>query len=123
MVKRKKRVKPVALPSREQEIFQKFDRYIGENLAADLRFEDIEKKMSMSYSNLYRIVKSETGKSIKQYVLDRKIEKAGDLLRTTNKNIAEIMLDVGFNNAGHFSALFKKHTGLSPTQYRDKSRT
>jgi AraC family transcriptional regulator len=43
---------------------------------------------------------------------------ARQLLRETNKNVMDVALDVGYTNPIHFSQLFRKETGLSPTDYR-----
>ncbi|MUL81946.1 MULTISPECIES: helix-turn-helix transcriptional regulator [unclassified Mycolicibacterium] len=54
-----------------------------------------------------------------QLVLDRRIDRAKTLLRTTNRPVTEIGLDVGFSTPSHFSTAFKNRIGVTPTQYRE----
>ena len=54
-----------------------------------------------------------------QYLVQRRVEKAKLLLRTTELSVTDICFEVGFQSLGSFSALFRKATGLSPTSYRE----
>lgn len=49
-----------------------------------------------------------------------RIEKAEELMRTTDRKIYEICELVGYNNPQYFSVVFKKYTGLSPQEYKQK---
>jgi AraC-like DNA-binding protein len=111
-----------AVPSRDQETFNTFDEFVRGNLEKELSIREIEAHMSMGYSNLYRIVKSASKKSIKNYIIGLKIDRAKRLLKTTNLNVTEVMQAVGFNNSAHFSTAFKKYSGKSPRQFREESR-
>jgi transcriptional regulator GlxA family with amidase domain len=48
-----------------------------------------------------------------------KLEKAKELFRTTNKNVAEVAFEVGFNDALHFSKIFKKYVGKPPRDFKE----
>lgn len=54
-----------------------------------------------------------------QYLVQKRVEKAKTLLRTTDDSITDICFAVGFQSVGSFSALFRKLTGLSPSSYRE----
>ena len=110
------------MPTREQELFQKFEEYIKSNIASELSIPDLEKHMAMGYSNIYRIVKSVSGRSLRDRLLHYRIEKAIELLSTTNRNISEIMQETGFNNSNYFSKAFKKATGMNPSRFREARR-
>jgi AraC-like DNA-binding protein len=58
------------------------------------------------------------GETPHQYLLSRRLERARYLLRTTDRSVAEICLDVGFTSVGSFTTTFTRHVGLSPTTYR-----
>lgn len=73
--------------------------------------------ISVSYANA--IFKKETGKSIFDYLVEFRIEKAKELLRDPHIKIYEIVERVGYLNKSYFTALFKKHTGLSPKDFRN----
>ena len=51
--------------------------------------------------------------------MTKKIEKACELLHSTNQTVKEIAYQVGYENQLEFSKMFKKHTGKSPTEYRN----
>ena len=50
-----------------------------------------------------------------------RIERAKDLLRNTSLRVSEIAAQIGYQNPMYFSSTFKKHTGMTPLEYRDKS--
>jgi AraC-like DNA-binding protein len=61
------------------------------------------------------------GETPHQYLLTRRIERACYLLRTTDMQVAEVCLAVGFNSVGSFTTTFRRHMGISPTEYRRES--
>jgi len=65
-----------------------------------------------------RRFKAATGASLMEYVQNLRIEEAKRLLETGNASFDEIAFDVGYENPGFFRSLFKRRTGLTPTQYR-----
>ena len=65
-----------------------------------------------------RLFKETTGKNFKEYVMDRRMEYAAELLKSTSHKVAEISGMAGFENAEYFSSLFKTKFGMTPTQYR-----
>ncbi|MBR4289833.1 MAG: helix-turn-helix transcriptional regulator [Oscillospiraceae bacterium] len=65
-----------------------------------------------------RLFKETTGKNFKEYVMDRRMEYAAVLLKTTPHKVTEISGLAGFENAEYFSSLFKAKYGVPPTQYR-----
>lgn len=74
----------------------------------------------LGYSESYfsRKFHQETGFTVKEYLLEQKIEKAKTLLKTTNMNVIGISEALGFCSPSYFGKLFKKSTGLSPGDYR-----
>lgn len=67
-----------------------------------------------------RLFKEATGKGFKEYVTDKRLEYARELLETTNYNVSELSAMAGFENTVYFSNVFKAKYGLPPTQYRKK---
>lgn len=107
---------------RQEESFRQFEAFVRANLSRPIEREDIEKEMPLSYENLYRIVKVVTGQSLKGYVLKAKIDEAGRLLSTTSRSVKEIMQAVGFQDQAHFTKIFKKYSGSTPTEFQRKGR-
>ena len=67
-----------------------------------------------------RLFKEATGKGFKEYITDKRLEYARELLQTTNYNVTEVAAMSGFENTTYFSSVFKTKYGMPPTQYRKK---
>ena len=78
--------------------------------------------MNLSPSYLSALYKREFGQGIHEAIMANRIKRAKLLLIHTNRSISEVGTEVGYPNPGHFSANFRKHTGCSPTEYRNKNR-
>ena len=92
----------------------------------DLRFEErpdldaIAAEAGISRSHLQALFKKELGISPYEYHLQRKFEKAKELLLQSNLSIEAIALQLSFRNRFHFSSEFKKRLGIPPGEYREK---
>ncbi len=75
-------------------------------------------KLNMSTNYLSDLLKKETGKSIKEHIDGRIIDKAKTILLNSNQSIGEIAYGLGFEYPQSFSRLFKNKTGMSPLDYR-----
>ena len=74
----------------------------------------------LSRTYFSRIFKETTGMTLRDYLIQFRLDKAKDLLDDINLEIKQIAYEVGFNDPDHFSRSFKKRTGLSPTEWRLK---
>ena len=72
----------------------------------------------LSESYFSRLFTKEMGENFISYVNRKKIDKAKELLRDSNRNISQIAKDVGYQDASHFIRMFKRFEGLTPTLYR-----
>ena len=79
---------------------------------------EIADKLNLNRSYLYKIFKEETGYSIKDYIVQVRMEKSADLLTNTTFHISEVANVVGFTDSLAFSKAFKKHFNQSPSNYR-----
>ena len=94
-------------------------RYIEENFNnKNLCLNAVADHLNTSVYVTTRLFKETTGKNFKEYVMDKRMEYAGMLLRSTSYKVAEISNMAGFENAEYFSSLFKAKYGMTPTQYR-----
>ena len=84
----------------------------------DLSLQTLSGKMHVNAVYLGRIFKKETGSSFNDYLNNVRIEKAKELLTTTNYKGNELYEKVGFSNYNYFYIVFKKITGVKPTEYR-----
>lgn len=76
----------------------------------------------LSPSHLSRIFKQETGVSISDYIREKKVEKAQELLQFSDFSLIEISNFLSFSSQSHFTQLFREFTGMTPKKYRDRSR-
>lgn len=97
--------------------------YLNDNYSQPLKLEQIAAQVHLSERHLTRIFKEVTGMRIKQYFTDIKIKMAKQLILSTSNSVFEIAYKTGFQDARHFSTVFKKQVGLSPTAFKEKGGT
>lgn len=95
--------------------------FIHTNFERDISLADIAGFVFLSPSYFTRAFKEETGMSPINYLLKVRIDRAKELLVDTGLKISDIALSVGFSNQQRFNEMFKKHTHVTPLQYRKKS--
>lgn len=105
----------------DKKIIENIIRFIQDNYNKDINLNIISDHFNKSSSYLSVLFKKETRKNISDYMTMVKIDKAKELLASTNMKIAEIGQNVGFVNAKHFCTVFKKIVNVSPVEYRNKS--
>ncbi len=94
---------------------------IQSDLTQSLDVEEMARSLQMSASHFIRTFKAQVGYSPLAYQTRLRIERAKDLLRNTSLRVSEIAAQIGYQNPMYFSSTFKKHTGMTPLEYRDKS--
>ncbi len=85
---------------------------------SNLTNEEIAAVFGYHPYHITRVVKKETGMSLRNYVIHYRLRVAKDLLLTTRHTVAEIAFRTGFCSSAYFSKTFKEHSGLSPKEYR-----
>lgn len=93
--------------------------YVLHHLSEPIKSEDIATALFMSRSRLSTKFKKETGVNLADYILKEKAIEAKRLLRYSNKSIIAISEYLGFSSPSHFTNIFKKYIGLTPTEYRE----
>jgi transcriptional regulator GlxA family with amidase domain len=86
--------------------------------AEPLDLEALAGAANVSSRHFSRSFRRVFGETPYQYLLTRRLERARHLLRTTDRSVAEICLDVGFASVGSFTTTFRRHIGVTPTAYR-----
>lgn len=94
--------------------------YIHDNYAQDLSSEDIAASASISVSECCRCFQRCLKQTPFDYVIEYRIHRAAELLLDTDRPIADICIDAGFNSSSYFSNKFKAVTGASPRDYRKR---
>lgn len=106
----------------DEELAQRVVQIIEKSYRDTLSLQALADRCHISPFHLRRTFKRIKGVSPAEYILQKRIEKAVDLLAHSERSIAEIASMVGIANAEYFASLFKKKTGQSPTSYRQMKR-
>lgn len=92
--------------------------YISEHFKEDIDLDKVASLAAMNSSSFSRYFKEKTGKTFTEYMLSLRIGFACKLLIEDIIDISQVSLECGFNTIAHFNRVFKRHTGLTPTDYR-----
>ena len=96
--------------------------YFRENLNTNVNIENLAKELNVGYSYFRQMFRKYTGISPTQYHLSLRIQKAKDLLISTEKSFKEIAIDLGFESYFYFSRIFKDKTKKSPMEFRKEHK-
>ncbi len=94
--------------------------YIKRHLSEPITVNAIAASLFMSRPYLSRKFKAETGQPLTDFILKEKTEEAKRLLRYSEKSVTAIGAYLGFSSLGHFSKVFKKYAGRTPSEYRER---
>lgn len=94
--------------------------FLDNNFDQDIRISEIADKMYVSQHYLSRSFTKQFGKSMTEYLIEKRLEKVRIDLLETEKSITDIAFAAGFNNINSFNRLFKKYQGLTPSEYRSE---
>lgn len=98
----------------------KLHRYIQDHLTSDLSLTVLAELVFLNPSYLSVLYKQHTGRNISDYIAEVRLNKAKELLEKSHLKIHEIAEKIGFETAGYFTRFFKKHTTLTPLEYRNR---
>ena len=87
---------------------------------SDLSVEDLGTEVGLSRVQLYRKVKALTGRSPVELLRTARLQRARQMLLTTDKNISEIAYEVGFSAPSYFTKCFRDEFGISPSELTNK---
>lgn len=110
--------RPHNKPRGHNESIKKVIDYMNEHFTNSFSCDELSGLIKMNKFRFIRIFKKQMDKTPYEYLLDLKIEKAKKMLKAKDYTITEISMMCGFSSHSHFTTLFKKKTGLSPTEYR-----
>jgi len=88
----------------------------------NLTLHGIAEEVELSANYLCSLFKKSTGKTVKEYITQIRMEKAGVMLQQSHDKVYEIAAKVGYSDANYFGKLFKKTFGVSPFMYRNGAR-
>ena len=113
------------LPFIAPEILERLNRarsFIDLCYDLPLNLEEISSHACFSRYHFLRLFRQAFNKTPHQYLVERRIERAKELLTANDLRVTDVCFEVGFQSLGSFSSLFHKSVGHPPITYREKSR-
>ncbi|HUX84648.1 MAG TPA: helix-turn-helix domain-containing protein [Chitinophagaceae bacterium] len=102
------------------EEIRKAQVFIEENIQEKIKLEDLADKVAVGSRTFERRFKKATHNTVTEYIQRVKVEAAKRSFETTRKSISEVMYEVGYSDSKAFREIFKRITGLTPIEYRNK---
>ncbi len=93
-------------------------QYIDHHYRQPIRLHDVAEFAGYSPAYLTSLVHAQTGRSIKQWIIERRMIQARELLARTQETVQKIALNTGYNDTGYFIRQFRQHHGTSPQAWR-----
>ena len=106
--------------SSSPKLIDKARAYMQEHIDSDIEMPEVAEYLNISYSSFRHIFKQYTGIAPSQYYINLKIQKAKEMLRSSSASIKEISWLLHFDTPEYFTKLFRKKTGMSPSQFREQ---
>ncbi|KRQ86365.1 Transcriptional regulatory protein YehT [Caloramator mitchellensis] len=100
------------------DIIAKVLEFINKNYNQDISLYDAARSVNLSYHYLSKIFKDEIGKGFVDYLTELRIEKSIQLLSNQKISIKEICQNIGYNDPNYYCKIFKKVTGMTPSEFR-----
>lgn len=117
------KVERVKVKGNNDALMERIMKCVNENMQnPDFNVEMLTEEVGISRAQLHRKMKEITGISTAEFIRNLRLEQAAKLLVQGNINVTQVAYAVGFNNQAHFSTAFKKHFGMTPTEYYETNR-
>ena len=110
--------KKEALESRSARPVRQAREYMEEHYRDKITLEEVANSIALNPIYFSTLFKKETGMNFSTYLVSIRMEKAKELLRTTNMTILQVSEEVGYKDSRYFSQLFRKTVGIKPALYR-----
>lgn len=104
---------------RNHHVISLAEQYVKENFCdPNISLISVANHVSMSAAYFSTVFSQTTGQSFISYLTAMRMEKAKELLKTTNMKLSDIALEIGYNESNYFSHVFRKYEGMTPKEYR-----
>jgi len=95
--------------------------FIENNAGKDISLNDISEKLNISSYYFSKLFKEEMNEGFIEYLTKRRVEMAKEMLRDPGRSIKEVGSECGYSDPNYFSRIFKKATGMTPTEYKERA--
>ncbi len=106
---------------RTHHLIKKALDYIDNNFHKDISLDELAGELGISSYYFSKLFKEEKGEGFVEYLTGRRVEEAKKLLKSPEHSIKEVGIACGYSDPNYFSRIFKKATGMTPTEYKDKN--
>ena len=105
----------------DEMLMERIMKSVNKNLSnSDFNVDMLTQEVGISRAQLHRKMKEMTGISTSEFIRNIRLEQAARLLREQKVNVTQVAYTVGFSNLAHFSTIFRKHFGVSPSEYAER---
>lgn len=94
--------------------------YIENNFSKDISLNEISEELNISSYYFSKLFKDETGEGFVEYLTRKRVERAKEMLKDPERSIKEVGSECGYFDPNYFSRIFKKSTGMTPTEYKER---
>jgi AraC-like DNA-binding protein len=94
------------------------ETYLCQHLAEAVRVADLARHLGLSRARVFELFKTATGLTPNDYLVRQRINRGCQLLATSRQSVTDIALAIGFSSGQYFCNVFRKYTGMRPTDYR-----
>ncbi|MES0863725.1 AraC family transcriptional regulator [Ruegeria sp. SCPT10] len=101
-----------------KELIARIHEYVDANLEQPLSLNNVANAVQLPLARVQRALRAETGQSLHQLILHRRVTRARDLLVSTDRTLADISFACGFSSQQHMTNVFSSRLGVSPGRYR-----
>lgn len=117
-------VEQIEVKGNDDALMDRIMACVNANLAnPDFNVESLMAEIGISRTQLHRKMKEITGISAGDFIRNLRLQQAARLIKEKKQNVTQIAYAVGFNSQSHFSSAFKKHFGMSPSEYAEQADT
>ena len=105
----------------DEQLMERIMKVVNKNLSnSDFNVDMLTQEVGISRAQLHRKMKEMTGIATSEFIRNIRLEQAARLLKEQKINVTQVAYTVGFSNLAHFSTLFRKHFGVSPSEYAER---
>ena len=101
---------------------KRVESLVSDQLTEDLPLAELAATVHLSPYHFARAFKASTGLSPHRYQMTARVERAKEMLATTGQSVTEIAYACGFSSSQHMATVFGRIVGVTPTEYRRRSR-
>ena len=102
-------------------VISKAEKYVAENFCdPNISLISVAKYVGLSSAHFSTVFSQTLGRSFINYLTAMRIERAKELMSTTNMKLSAIAMEIGYNEPNYFSHVFRKLEGITPKEYRNR---